>query len=234
MNPESEQRSQAKVWFIAGTDTDVGKTYVTALLAAALNGQGKRVGVYKPAASGCNRSGDELVADDAVQLWRAAGKPLDLDAVCPQRFEAALSPPESAKLAGQSVDQRLLVRGAEPWLRGEFDVVLIEGAGGLFSPISDQWMNIDLFQQFDDARLLVVAANRLGCVHQTLATCIAATERQVCPDGVVLCQTQDQRPASADSNAAAIARFGPTAVWGEIGFGASEIPEKLVRQVLGG
>src|SRR4029453_1109681 len=78
--------------FIVGTDTGVGKTRVAALIVAALAREGLRVGVYKPAASGCRRVGRALVSDDALALWKAAGEPGQLRAVCPQRFAAPLAP----------------------------------------------------------------------------------------------------------------------------------------------
>src|SRR4051794_763685 len=78
--------------FITGTDTGVGKTYVASLIARQLVQDGLKVGVYKPVASGCRREGKHVVADDAVQLWEAAGKPGRLEDVCPQRFLAPLAP----------------------------------------------------------------------------------------------------------------------------------------------
>ena len=75
--------------FITGTDTEIGKTYVAALIARALVAAGHRVGVYKPAASGCERREGELVSDDALTLWQAAGSPGTLTEVCPQVFAAA-------------------------------------------------------------------------------------------------------------------------------------------------
>ena len=70
--------------FITGTGTGVGKTYVGALIARALRDAGKRVGVYKPVASGCEMRGGKLVSPDAVALWEAAGRPGTLEQVCPQ------------------------------------------------------------------------------------------------------------------------------------------------------
>src|SRR5690349_13174914 len=86
--------------FIVGTDTDVGKTFVGATIARQLHQEGVRVGVYKPAASGCRRVGKQLVSDDAVALWEAAGRPLSLAKVCPQRFLAPLAPHLAAQAEG--------------------------------------------------------------------------------------------------------------------------------------
>ena len=67
--------------FFAGTDTEVGKTYTAALVTRRLTLAGKRVGVYKPVASGCIDNGERLVAEDAVALWEAAGSPRTLEEV---------------------------------------------------------------------------------------------------------------------------------------------------------
>jgi hypothetical protein len=68
-------RKPVRGLFITGTDTEIGKTYAAALIARSLAAAGHRVGVYKPAASGCTRPGDSLVSDDALALWQAAGSP---------------------------------------------------------------------------------------------------------------------------------------------------------------
>ncbi len=83
-------REPVRGLFITGTDTGVGKTYVAALVARLLAAEGRRVGVYKPVASGCRRDGDRLVSDDALNLWEAADRPGELERVCPQRFAAPL------------------------------------------------------------------------------------------------------------------------------------------------
>ena len=106
--------------FITGTDTGVGKTYVAALIARWLPPAGRRVGVYKPAASGCSRQadGDELVSDDALALWNAAGRPGDLDRVCPQRFAAPLAPHLAAAGEGKQIDSLCC---AADWTTGGSD-----------------------------------------------------------------------------------------------------------------
>lgn len=158
--------------FITGTDTDVGKTYVTALIARSLRRQGHRVGVYKPVASGCHEQSGELLSDDAVALWEAAGRPRTLEDVCPQRFAAPLAPHLAARQAGTQVDSKQLRQGARIW-HNDCDVLLVEGAGGLMSPISDEDYVADLAADLNFP-LLVVALNRIGVINQTLQTLIAA------------------------------------------------------------
>jgi len=122
--------------FVVGTDTSVGKTYVAARITAALFNAGKKVGVYKPAASGCRLVDGELASDDALALWEAAGKPGTLEAVCPQRFSAPLAPHLAAREEGRAIDGTLLRQGLDCWQRTS-DIIIVEGAGGLMSPLGD-------------------------------------------------------------------------------------------------
>ncbi|MCH8922580.1 MAG: dethiobiotin synthase [Planctomycetes bacterium] len=158
--------------FITGTDTEIGKTYVAVLIAKALVAAGQRVGVYKPAASGCVWERERLVSEDAVALWEAAGRPETLQMVCPQLFEAPLAPHLAAQAEGKELNAQLLRSGAERWA-GKCDVLLVEGAGGLMSPLGEEEYNADL--AFDlGYPLVVVAPNTLGVINQTLQTLITA------------------------------------------------------------
>lgn len=189
--------------FITGTGTEVGKTFVAALIARQLVSEGVRVGVYKPAASGCRTEEGALVADDAVALWEAAGQPLSLDEVCPQRFIAPLAPNVAAREEGRSVDAALLREGLEAW-RAASEVVLVEGAGGLMSPLSDVDYNADLARDLG-LPLVVVAANRLGVINDTLQTVITAEAKGLRVAGVVLNDVSPDGDASRASNAAELA-----------------------------
>lgn len=158
--------------FVTGTDTDVGKTYVSALIAAELRAAGHRVGVYKPVASGCMSDGNKLVAPDAVALWEAAGRPLTLDAVCPQRFAAPIAPHLAAIAEGKRLDVDLASKALAAWTP-HCDIVVVEGAGGLMSPIDEEEYVADLAFDFGYP-LVVVAKNVVGAINQTLQTLIAA------------------------------------------------------------
>ena len=163
--------------FVVGTDTGVGKTYVAARIASQLVREGLRVGVYKPAASGCERDGDPLLSEDAVLLWQAAGKPGELEAVCPQRFAAPLAPHLAARAEGKEINPRLLRSGLDYW-RKRSDIVIVEGAGGIMSPLGDNEYVIDLAAEFGYP-LVIVAPNRIGVINAALLTLMAAATR--CP-----------------------------------------------------
>jgi dethiobiotin synthetase len=161
--------------FITGTDTSVGKTYVAAGIARALHVAGYRVGIYKPAASGCPQRGTQLYVEDADQLWRAAGRPQDIASVCPQAFAAPLAPHLAARAEGREIDEPLLFDGISAW--SDYDLVLVEGAGGLMSPMSDHLYVADLAARFR-LPLVIVAANGIGVINQTLQTVMTAAAYQ--------------------------------------------------------
>jgi dethiobiotin synthetase len=215
--------------FITGTDTGVGKTYVASLIARQLAAQGHRVGVYKPAASGCFWQGNELRSDDAVALWQAAGQPGELTRVCPQRFEAALAPNVAARAEGRAVDADVLRRGLDYWLERS-DVVIVEGAGGLLSPLTDDEFVADLACDLGFP-LVVVARNVLGTINQTLQTLVAAaTFRQGLPvAGVVLNRLPgtDAADVSLATNRAELARFCIPPILAEVFPGADNLDAQV-------
>ena len=241
---------------ISGTDTEVGKTYVAALLAAELRAAGRRVGIYKPAQSGCDPnpfSGGACpapsglpqkrgaspaakcptpgatgvspvpcspAADDASILWHAAGCPGEWERVCPQRFAAPLAPHLAANAEGKTLDEKLLRSGFDYW-RERSDVIIVEGAGGLLSPIGPTTATADLAADLE-LPLIVVAANKLGTINHTRLTLEAAAHRGLAVAAVVLNSTRedDGTDESTAGNRAEIERYAACPVV-EVEFGAT-------------
>ena len=170
--PKDRRSQQAVGLFITGTDTGVGKTYVGCLIAQELLREGYRVGVYKPIATGCPEKEGKLVPEDGLLLWEAAGRPASIERVCPQFFRAPLAPHLAAALEGKRVDWNQILRGAKYW-QTRCDVLLVEGVGGLMSPIDDDHYVADLAARLGYP-LVVVTRNALGTINQTLQTLIAA------------------------------------------------------------
>jgi dethiobiotin synthetase len=190
-------------------------------MARALVAAGRRVGVYKPAASGCRREGDTLVSDDALALWHAAGQPGELEHVCPQRFAVPLAPHLAARAEGRQLDADLLRRGIEYW-QERSEIILVEGAGGLMSPLGEEEFVADLVYEFGFP-LVVVAPNVLGTINQTLQSLItAAAYRNGLPlAGIVLNNlTPPGSDASSLSNRAELAARCVPPILAEVGFGA--------------
>jgi dethiobiotin synthetase len=208
-----------RILFFTGTDTDVGKTYVAALAVRELTQSGRRVGVYKPVASGCVVQGSDLVSSDAVNLWEASGQIHALHNVCPQRFIAPLAPQSAAKLEGKQVDESLLLGGIDSVAQG-VDMIVAEGAGGLMSPLSENLLNSDFARRLD-AHVVIVAANRLGTIHQVLAAVTAASALRLPVVGIVLNQTSETSDLAVNDNAATISRFTQVPVLGQLAYGAT-------------
>jgi len=183
--------------FVTGTDTDVGKTYVSCGLAAALKRRGVDVGVMKPVATG--RS------DDAQQLIKASGSKDPLDLVNPVHFKAPLSPHLAAKREGARVDLGSIDR-AFATLNSRHEVVIVEGAGGLLVPIRDGFTMVDLARRLG-LPLLIVARDALGTINHTTLTVEAARSRGLKVLGVVVNRSHPGRPDLAERlNPEAIAK----------------------------
>jgi dethiobiotin synthetase len=213
----------------------VGKTYVAAMIVRALAARRIPVGVYKPAASGCHLRGGQLESDDARILWEAAGRPGPLAAVCPQRFAAPLAPHRAARAEGKKLDPEQLRRGLELW-QACCEVVVIEGAGGLMSPLGDDHYVADLAGQFGYP-LVIVAPNVLGTINQTLQTLItAATFGDGLPvAGIVLNDLHStQTDLSAASNLEELQARCDSPVLAHVTWNATEFAEVIDWMAIAG
>jgi dethiobiotin synthetase len=170
--------------FITGTDTGVGKTYVAAGVISALRARGIRVGAYKPVVSGCTAGPEGRVWDDLVRLQAALGGDVPIEHIGPQRFQAPLAPPVAARLEDKQVDAGLLRSGIN-WWRGRVEAIVVEGAGGLLSPVTETESVADLAASFAFP-LVVVARPSLGTINHTLLTVESARARGLAVAGIVL------------------------------------------------
>jgi len=200
-------RRRASGLFVTATDTDAGKTAVAVAIVAELVAAGHRAGVYKPVATGVSRdvTGLPVPESDPSRLWHAAGRPLTLEAVCPQAFTLPIAPAWAARAEGRAVDELLLRTGVDVW-RDASDLVVVEGAGGLFSPLADTTLNADLARDLG-LPLVVVDAARLGAIGRVLAVVRAARAEGLSVAAVVLSHVRPPEGDPADPTSdAAIAR----------------------------
>ena len=166
--------------FVAGTDTGVGKTVVTGLLARALSLRGYRVATQKWVQTG--RTSDL----DAHLRWMGRSRAEFrgfLSAMAPCALAAPVSPHLAAELGGSRIAVSRIRRGFE-LLSRHFDFVIVEGAGGLMVPLSRKKLLIDLAREFD-LPVLLVAGNRLGAINHTLLSLEALKARKMKVLGVV-------------------------------------------------
>ncbi|MDA3869426.1 MAG: dethiobiotin synthase [Gammaproteobacteria bacterium] len=182
--------------FVTGTDTDVGKTRIATALARQLNSQGIRVVPRKPVESGCRKSDGELIPADALALQLAADYAGELPEVCAYRFEAALSPVRAARLSGKKITLAHLQRACTSEDKTSF--MLVEGAGGFYSPLAEDGLNADLAEALQ-LPVLLVADDRLGCINQILLTTEAIEKRGLKLAAIVLNATMPQAPTGMDN-----------------------------------
>lgn len=219
--------------FVAGTDTGVGKTYVSTLLLKAWRQAGFRVGAYKPACSGAVAGPEGVLSwEDVDQLHAALGRDVPKDRVCPQWYAAPLAPPLAAKKEGRSVDRRLLRDGLNRWA-GEADLMLIEGAGGVMSPLAENDLCLDLAADLK-CPVLVVARPTLGTINHTLLTLAALRLRKIPVAGVVFSQSVSGELSENDwqDNAAWIARTEKIDTPSLLRWNAQELPDEFVRRTI--
>ena len=186
--------------FVTGTDTGVGKTTVAATLVRHWQISGRRVGAYKPAASGSViRATGEPVWEDVEAYFKALDGTFPRDRICPQCFTAPLAPPVAARHEGREVDDDLLGAGVD-WWRPQVDSLIVEGAGGLLSPLSGSQSNADVAAKLGFP-LLIVGRLGLGTINHTLLTVAVARQLGLPICGIVLNATSpDTDDPSIKSN----------------------------------
>ena len=173
--------------FVTGTDTDVGKTWISVQLLKTLRQQGYQITARKPVASGASLHGRQLLATDTLQLAQASDT--HVEQVTTFTFAPPISPARAARLVGTDTSlPRLKTACSAP-----SDVwTLVEGAGGFCSPLgSDGSLNRDLAEALALPVLLVVG-NRLGCINHTLLTLMAIEQTRLPLAGIVLNDVQPQ------------------------------------------
>lgn len=155
-------------FFITGTDTGVGKTLVTVALTRALVARGLRTAVMKPVAAGVVQTPQGPRNDDALELSAASNVQAAYEDVNPWLFNTPASPHLAARHEGKSIShEKILI--AQRRLAGSSDILLVEGAGGWFAPISATATMADIAEKLALPVILVVGL-RLGCLNHALLT----------------------------------------------------------------
>ena len=186
--------------FIAGAHTDVGKTFVACGLIAAVRAAGRSVDALKPVASGFDPA--DWVGSDCGRLLTALGRPLDeagLDAITPWRFAEPLAPPMAARQEGRALPLEAVTRLCRDRLAASrADLLIIEGAGGLMSPLADDATNLDLMLALNLPAILV-GGSYLGAISHTLTALEVLRARGQAVVAVVM--SQDAGPDAPDFSA---------------------------------
>lgn len=156
-------------YFVTGTDTDVGKTLVTAALLARAGAMGLRTLALKPVAAGAEHTGEGLRNSDALLLQGAANQPCVYNEINPFCLEPAIAPHIAAREAGIVLDAITVAARCRPILDRAVDLLLVEGAGGWRVPLNDRETFADLARILGCPVILVVGM-KLGCINHALLT----------------------------------------------------------------
>lgn len=175
--------------FVTGTDTHVGKTVATVLLTRFFGAQGRAVRAVKPFCSGGR--------EDAEALWEAQGRKVPMDAINPWHFPEPLTPLLAARHAGQTLELGATLQFLRTAARLA-DPLVIEGAGGLLSPLGEDFSARELIRRLK-ALPVVVCPNRLGAINQVRLV-LAALDPKASGKAQVILMDQAEPDASAPGN----------------------------------
>jgi dethiobiotin synthetase len=202
--------------FVTGTDTGVGKTVLSAALLAAMRAAGEDVIAHKPAVTGLGEPPEE-----DGQLWPAdhellgAAAAMAPEQITPRRYAAAVAPPLAAEIAGERVTRDELLESARAALASASQadrdraprMLVVEGAGGLLSPLADDLTVCDLAVALG-LPLLIAARPGLGTINHTLLTLQSARAAGLSVCAVVLTPWPEQPSRLESYNRETIARLG--------------------------
>ena len=202
--------------FIAGTDTEVGKTLMSGALLAALRGAGRDAGYLKPVGSDATPQGGHLVNPDPILVAGLAGLDEAPHELCLYNLPQPLAPLPAARRAG--IDLRLpeiLERCQEALTRHAF--TLVEGVGGVLAPLTEEHTGLDLMAGLG-LPVLVVGRPGLGTINHTLLTVEAVRRRGLAVAGFVFSEGQAGAAPdpSRDDNPSLIQQFCGAPYWGAL------------------
>jgi dethiobiotin synthetase len=200
-------------YFITGTDTDAGKTYVTCLLLEALKREGKRAVGFKPFCCG-----DRM---DAEHLLQASAGGVSVNQVNPLWLKVPAAPYAAALMENRMIDFDS-IRAAYDHLDGQFETVLVEGAGGWEVPLA-AGMTVADYAQNLGLPVIVVVNNKLGALNHALLTVKNIQARGLECAGIILNYVRDERDPASISNRAVLASFSEVPVLAEVMHGETEI-----------
>jgi len=178
------QIAKHKGLFITATDTGAGKTLVSGAIAKLVSQQEKRVGVFKPIATGCRKAGQKLISEDAEFLCQCANTDLALDIINPIQFKIPASPFACEKAEKKKVNLKKIFNTYKQICR-KCDFVVVEGIGGVKVPLTGNYDVLDLAETMK-LPVVIVARAKLGTINHTLLTIEAVRQKGLLLAGIII------------------------------------------------
>jgi dethiobiotin synthetase len=203
----------AKGFFITGTDTGVGKTLIAGAFIKTVQFLGKKVCGMKPVESGCGRKGEVLVPDDGMFLKQVSHVEEPLSLITPCCLESPLAPMAAAQVDARDIDISA-IGTAFSKLSGRYEVLVVEGIGGLMVPITRDYYALDLAGELG-LPLIVVARPGLGTINHTMLTVHCALKAGLDVAGIVINYTHPPENSLAEqTNPKLLAQISPAPLVG--------------------
>jgi dethiobiotin synthetase len=213
--------------FITATDTGVGKTLVAGAIAKILSQKGKKVGIFKPVATGCKKTKQGLVSEDAEFLAHCADSEFALDIINPITFEIPAAPFACEKTENKKVDFEKIAT-AYNYIRSKTDLVIVEGIGGIRVPITKNIDVLSLAKAFA-LPIVIVTRAKLGTINHTLLTIDAIRQAGLLLAGVIINGYDEKTKNLAEkTNAAIIKESGKVEIMAVVPFDDTTNMKKFV------
>jgi dethiobiotin synthetase len=210
---EGNYTQSAKGFFVTGTDTDVGKTIITAALIKASGLLGFRTCGMKPIETGCLREGDIFIPSDGIFIKTIAHMKQTVDHISPCCFEEPLAPLPASEIEGTPVDLEK-IRKEYAALSQEYDAVVVEGIGGLLVPIRKDYFILDLARDLG-LPVIIVSRPGLGTINHTMLSVNYAMKEGLTVAGIIINYSRPLEGSPAENtNPDVIKKISPVPIIG--------------------
>ncbi|MEW9799207.1 dethiobiotin synthase [Alteromonas sp. CYL-A6] len=219
-------------YFVTGTDTEVGKTYVSRTLLEAAAGQGRKTVGYKPVSAGCDNINGEWINEDAAALHQASSVKLSISEVNPVALKSPIAPHIAAQQEGRELREQDIIAGFAHLQQYAPDLLLMEGAGGWRLPLGGGRYLSDVVKTLD-LPVIIVVGMRLGCLNHALLTAEAVQRDGLKIAGWVANQLSDDMPVY-QQNLTYLTQAMPAPMLLEVPYKAPPSPaalQQLVEQI---
>lgn len=222
--------------FITGTDTGVGKTFVSIGLLQAFRKMGFSVCPMKPVETGCRVKKGGLIPEDTGKLIRASGARELTNIINPYRLWHPLAPAVAAELEGVIIKKKKILSACN-YLLNKYDITVVEGAGGIMVPVYKKYLFFDLIKNLN-LPLIIVSRPGLGTINHTLLTIEAAKSRGIDILGIIInYATKIKKGLSEKTNPEIIERLGKAPVLGIVPYSRNrtslkKIFHKIAEEIL--
>ena len=177
--------------FIVGTNTDVGKTFIGLNLLRLAIEKGFKVIPFKPIETGCKKIKSKLIPSDSQKYYKLLNKKVSIDLINPYRFKPPISPNMAIKLARRKIYIKDYLGKMK--LLPKHDILIVEGAGGVCSPIATDGLNIDFIKKINISTILV-AKDEIGVINNVLLSLNILRKYKIKVTAIILNKIKNQQP----------------------------------------